>query len=150
MMTWPKSGCPVLGQIDVNSVPVIVTRFTSGAGKASAFRTSRASRGFSGRGSGSIHSLGENRCRGLAEGATHAFPRHLADALCSRLRFEIYRHDVAASRIAAWHARIRVRDRAFVARAVVVVDQPGDAGLAIHYGFSIGARTRLPHSVHEP
>ena len=52
MITVPKSGWPVLGQIDVNSVPVIVTRCTLGAGNASAFSTSRASRGFSGLGSG--------------------------------------------------------------------------------------------------
>jgi hypothetical protein len=52
MITLPKSGWPVLGQIDVNSVPVIVTICTFGAGKASAFNTSRAWRGFSGRGRG--------------------------------------------------------------------------------------------------
>src|SRR6266571_265881 len=54
MITVPKSGWPVLGQIDVNSVPVIVTSCVFGAGKASAFSTSRASRGFSGRGSGPV------------------------------------------------------------------------------------------------
>src|SRR5919197_3563339 len=53
-VTVPKSGCPVRGQIDVNSVPVIVTDCTLGAGNASAFNTSRASRGFSGRGSGPV------------------------------------------------------------------------------------------------
>src|SRR6266536_5273116 len=52
MITVPKSGWPVLGQFDVNSVPVIVTSCTLGAGNASAFSTSRASRGLSGLGSG--------------------------------------------------------------------------------------------------
>src|SRR5579859_797836 len=54
MITVPKSGWPVLGQIDVNSVPVIVTSCTLGAGNASALRTSRASCGFSGFGNGPV------------------------------------------------------------------------------------------------
>src|SRR5213592_4899617 len=54
IVTVPKSGWPVLGQIDVNSVPVIVTSCVFGAGKASDLRNSRASRGFSGRGSGPV------------------------------------------------------------------------------------------------
>ncbi len=37
-----------------------------------------------------------------------------------------------------------------MARSLVVVNQPGDPRFPIHYGFSTGAFTWLPHSVHEP
>src|SRR3989442_4729811 len=245
MITVPKSGWPAFGQIHVNSVPVIVTSWTFGAGTASPFSTSRASPGFSGRGSGPLFGsvfrddfmaenlrscclfsplphhhprplplrrnlapqlanlilrmprrlelpihldrlhrplerpereqraagpslrdvaaqqvdhllrrhgqnlfkrwmiatdpLGENRRRRQAERTPHPFEAHGADSILSRFGLEIHRDDVATPRIAAWHARVRVRHRAAVARAVVMIHQPGDAGLAIHYGFSISA-----------
>src|SRR5690348_15156416 len=52
--TLPKSGCPVRGQIEVNSVAVSSTRCAFGAGNASAFKTCRASSGLLGRGSGPV------------------------------------------------------------------------------------------------
>src|SRR5437870_3405305 len=59
MMTLPKSGWPVRGHTEVNSVAVRVTAWISGAGKASALRYSRASPGVDGRGSGPVRgSLG--------------------------------------------------------------------------------------------
>src|SRR5213595_3970570 len=59
MMTLPKSGWPVRGHTEVNSVAVKVTAWISGAGKASALRYSRASPGVDGRGSGPVRgSLG--------------------------------------------------------------------------------------------
>src|SRR5689334_25224225 len=59
MVTLPKSGWPVRGQMDVNSVAVRVTVRTSGAGNASVLRYSRASVGLDGRGSGPVRgSLG--------------------------------------------------------------------------------------------
>jgi len=61
MTTLPKSGWPVLGQIAVNSVAVNVTACTSGAGKASALRYSRASAGFVGLGSGPVRGSRSSR-----------------------------------------------------------------------------------------
>ena len=97
-----------------------------------------------------IHTLGKNRRGRLAERAPHPFEADRRDTIILRLGFEIERDDVAAARVAARHARVRVGQRAAVARAAVMIDQPGEPRFAIHYGFSIGARTRLPHSVHEP
>src|SRR5438874_2119693 len=62
MITEPKSGCPVRGQIEVNSIADRVTSWTAGAGKASALSTSRAAPGFSGRGNGPVC----GKCRDLA------------------------------------------------------------------------------------
>src|SRR2546430_11218203 len=76
MVTLPKSGWPVRGQMDVNSVAVSVTVRTSGAGNASAFRYSRASVGFAGRGSGPVRgSLGG--CEVMVDSST----RHCTDVL---------------------------------------------------------------------
>src|SRR5262249_1898347 len=52
MMIEPKSGCPVRGQIEVNSVPVRVISWTSGDGNASAFKASRPCSGPLGLGNG--------------------------------------------------------------------------------------------------
>ncbi len=54
MVTVPKSGWPLRGQMAVNSVASSVTHWTSGAGKASRRRTSRAWSGLSGAGSGPV------------------------------------------------------------------------------------------------
>src|SRR5256886_14382708 len=76
MVTLPKSGWPVRGQMDVNSVAVSVTVRTSGAVNASAFRYSRASVGFAGRGSGPVRgSLGG--CEVMVDSST----RHCTDVL---------------------------------------------------------------------
>jgi len=99
-----------------------------------------------------IDPLGQNRRRRLAERTPHALEADGADSGFSRHGPEVQRDDIAAPGIAARHAGVRVQQRPAVTRAVVVIDQPSNAGLAIplHYGFSIGAFTVLPHSVHEP
>src|SRR5437667_11860339 len=93
-----------------------------------------------------IDPLRENRRRRLAERAPHALEPDGGNEIRSRLSLEIHGDDVATPGIAARHARVRIRQRAAVARAVVMIDQPGDAGLAMHYGFSMGVRIRIPHS----
>src|SRR5436190_18915576 len=86
IVTVPKSGWPVLGQIDVNSVPVIVTFCTSGAGNASAFSTSRAALGFSGRGSG------PDAGSFIARKSIKQFDTPVLPALGKRLTLELEQH----------------------------------------------------------
>ena len=94
--------------------------------------------------------LGENRCRRLAQRTADPLEAHLRNAVLVRLRLDVHRDDVAAAGIAAGHMGVRVAQPPPVARSLIMVDEPGDARLLIHYGFSTGALTRLPHSVHEP
>src|SRR5438105_3883954 len=97
-----------------------------------------------------IDLLGQNRRRRLAQRTPHTLEADGADSIFSRLGLEIQRDEVTTTGIAPRDTCISVAERAAVTGAVVMIDQPGDAGLAIHYGFAIGARTVLPHSVHEP
>src|SRR5262245_8019958 len=97
-----------------------------------------------------IDSLGQNRCRRLAERTPHPLEADGGHTLGSWLGPEMQRDDIAAPGIAARHPRVRIGQDAAVARAAVMIDEPGEPSLPIHHGFSIGARTVLPHSVHEP
>ena len=97
-----------------------------------------------------IDPLGQNRRRRLAERTPHTLEAHGADAVHARLGLQIHRDEVTTTGIAARDTGISVGERADVPRATIMVHQPGETHLPIHQGFSMGALTTLPHSVHEP